>query len=165
MRKVFWILMVLMVLMVLSAPAWAQYQYVLFREATPAAAASVVTVQQPATGARNVRLVSIYVYCAVDCGFSLERDGTAATTTASTPTPMNSSVPVSKATGFHTSDVGTGVTLAKFSLVAKSSIVLSASNGGLGNVSLTGQGTGKNITVRSSSISGLIQIAIMFTEQ
>ena len=56
--------------------------YTAYREATLAGAAEVVTVQQAASPAKTIHLDAASVYCSVDCVVTIERNGTAATTTA-----------------------------------------------------------------------------------
>lgn len=136
-------------------------QYVVSRTASLSSAAAVVTVQQPASGAASVvHFVGAYVYCSAACDVTLERNGTAATATATTPVSVNSSVPAAKSTAFYSSDVGTGSTIGTYSLPASGSQVLD-----LSAVYLYGSGTSKNVTVRTSAITGTVKIVIQFSEE
>jgi hypothetical protein len=66
------------------------------------------TLQQPATGASKVRVVSATVYCSVSCELLQTRGGTAATATAATVRDVNGKGVTAKATVFLRSNVGSG---------------------------------------------------------
>lgn len=143
----------------LAVGALAQGEYVIVRASSPSSAAEVVTVQQPATSAYKLNFVGAYFYCSVACEVTLERNGTAATATSSTPTPINSSYQAAKASGFYGSDVGTGTVIGKYTLAAGGSQVLD-----LAAIHITAQGTTNNLTLRTSSITGDVKIMIQFRE-
>lgn len=151
----------LLTLLLCLAGLGSAQQYVAYKEAALSAAASVVTVQQPAaTAPRVLRFANATLYCSAACDITLERSGTAATATALTPTPLKPSIPAAKALAFHTSDVGVGTVLNKFSLAAGATLTVD-----LSAVSFIGTGTTKNLTLRTSSITGTARIAIQFSEE
>ncbi|MBM3892137.1 MAG: hypothetical protein FJ388_23730, partial [Verrucomicrobia bacterium] len=93
--------------------------YAALRESALVGAAEVITVQQPATGARTIYFREGYVYCSVTCSFQLERDGAAATATALTVTKLHASNESTAATAFRSSDVGAGTAVSPvYSLAA-----------------------------------------------
>jgi hypothetical protein len=141
--------------------AFAQADYVALYEASLTSAASVVTVQAPASSAaRIVRFVGAYIYCSVQCDVSLERDGTAATATALTPVGVSSQAPAAKTKAFRSSDVGVGTVIGKYTVPAGGTQVID-----LTSVVIAGAGTGKNLTLRTASITGTARISIQFREE
>lgn len=144
-----------------SQPSRAQPYYAVKRDVTLSSASSAVTVQQPATGSRVAQFVNAYVYCAVACEITIERNGAAASSTAATIDRHNPETTVaSAAQAFHTSNVG----------AASSSIgpILLAAGGGqvldLSSYQMRGDGTGSNLTVRTNVISGRVVIIIRWME-
>lgn len=133
--------------------------YTVVRDATLSGAAEVVTIQQPATGASKVRLLWASVYCSVACDVTQERNGTAATTTAATAAKVNpDKADSAAATVFHTSNVGVGTVISK-----------TPTSGGTATISfdkivLVGDGTTKNYTIRTSSITGRVVIVLAWEE-
>ena len=133
--------------------------YVAYREATKAGAAEVVTVQQAAKGTRTVHLDAASVYCSVDCVVSVERNGTAATGTALTRTPVNTAT-AATATAWHTSNAGTGTVLAKYLVTAGTDKKI-----GLRGVVLRQTAPGENVTIRTASITGDVRIVVRWGER
>lgn len=142
------------------------WEYVAAKTITLSDATGALTIQQPATGSRTVRLISAYVECSVDCTVTVERDGTAATETALTaarisPTNAGGTVPAAKAGAYHTSDVGEGTDLT-------TALRLLATEQGktldLTGIYLVGDGATKNVTLRSSSITGEFSASIRWEE-
>ncbi|MFB3828949.1 MAG: hypothetical protein ACE15B_19440 [Bryobacteraceae bacterium] len=133
--------------------------YTAQREATLAGTAEVVTIQQPATTTGNhFFLDEAAVYCSVDCTFTVERSGTAATTTAFTPAPANPGIVAAKATAFHTSNVGASTVIGKYYVAAGGEKVVNLRAIRLRN------GTRDNLTVRTSSITGTVRILVRWAE-
>lgn len=148
----------LSVLLLLVSSAFAQAEYVALYEANLSAAASVITVQSPATGAaRSVRFVGAYVYCAAVCDVTLERDGTAATATAITPAAVSLSAPAAQTKAYRSSDVGAGTVIGKYTIPAGGTQVID-----LGSAVILR--AGGNLSLRTSSITGIARIAIQFRE-
>ena len=123
---------------------------------------NVITIQQPATGARTVQGKFVEVYCSVTCDVEVERDGTAATGTEATIVAVNrnavNTTPKFKA--YHTSNVGEGTTLYLRPVPTGGSIVL-----GMESIFLTGNGTAKNWTIRvTAGSSGRLTINLKVDE-
>lgn len=146
----------LALLFVLALCAQAQ-DYVAVKETALTGAAEVITIQQPATGALTVRFKTAWVDCSVACTITVERNGTGATATTLTPSPLNSGT--AKAKAWSGSNVGTGTVISKFSLPAGSGVPLN-----LAGITLVGNGISKNLTIRTSSITGTVHINIVWTE-
>ena len=145
-----------------TLPLW---EYTASKTITLAGATGALTIQQPASGARRVRLISAYVECSVDCTVTVERDGAAATGTALTPakvSPTNpaGTVPAAKAEVYHTSDVGAGTDLTTaITLTPLEGLTLD-----LRGIYLIGDGAAKNVTIRSSSITGDFSASVRWEE-
>lgn len=126
---------------------------------TLSSAATACTIQQPATGANNVRLMYAQVYCSVACTATQERNGTAATATAGTVKRVNPDrTDTITANIFSASDVGVGTAFVVKPLVAGTTIVK------LDGIYLIGNGTAKNYTVRIASMTGDVAIAFEWEE-
>lgn len=136
-----------------------QYNYIATKATTLSNAAEVVTIQQPASGSRTVHFHGAYVSSSVACAITVERDGTAATATALTAVPFNSTTPAAKATPFSGSDVGTGTVIGRYDIAAGGSVSID-----LSDKQLFGDGTSKNLSIRTSSISGDVKIDITWGE-
>ena len=154
----------LLVLLLLAATLSAQRYYLrhyeALKETALAAAAEVVTIQQPATGSRTVYFKEAYVYCSVACTFTVERDGVAAAGTALTVLLLHAGNPATAVTAWHTSNVGAGTTVSPtYALGAGDYIIID-----LTRFVLVGDGTAKNLTVRTNSITGTVRIAIIWEE-
>lgn len=135
--------------------------YVVVKETALTSAAEVITIQAPASGftTGTARMVAGWVDCTVTCVVTVERNGTAATATALTRTPMNNTGSTSKMLAFSGSDVGTGTIIGKFELLNGGGAPI-----GLSGITFTGNGTTKNITIRISSITGTVHVNIRWTE-
>jgi hypothetical protein len=131
------------------------------QSATLVSAAQVVTVQQPASASMQVVFQGAYIYCSVACSWTLERNGTAATSTTQTPTQVNPTTNIAAtATGWVSSNVGVGTVIGNYSLGAGQSLSIN-----LAGVFMTGNGTGSNLTLRSSSVTGTTNCIIQWTER
>ena len=128
---------------------------------SPAAGASVLTIQQPATGSLTVEALWAKVYCSVDCVITLERSGTAATATAATEVGTTASTSTATVTAFSDSDVGNGTTVDKYTIEAGKEIAVDLT---AYNLWLIGNGTTKNITLRSDSITGTVRMTLAWRE-
>ena len=134
--------------------------YTLYKETNLTAAAEVITVQQPAGGTgKRVELIDATLYSAVAADFTLERDGTAASSTTLTPTPWRSGMPVATAGGYSSSNVGTGTVLHKETLTAGGRVVLD-----LVGYSMFDEGAGRNYSIRTNAVTGIVRIALRFKE-
>lgn len=136
-------------------------RYTVMKTTSLSGAAEKVTVQQPSTGAKRVRFLTAVVYCSVACTVTMSRDGTAATGTALTPVALSSAYPAATATGWHTSNAGSGTALSPaFPLVAGATQVFDISG-----IELSGSSTAKNFSVATNSITGTAMIQIFWREQ
>lgn len=134
-------------------------QYLVSYAATLSSAAGVVTVQQPASGGRNVQFVWASLYSSVACAYTFERDGTAATMTAGTVAKINPDIRNATATVFTASDVGAGTNLGNHGLAAGAEQPFN-----LDDKTLHGDGTAINFTIRTAAISGDVKIVIAWKE-
>lgn len=140
--------------------SYGQITYTASKTTALSGAAEVVTVQQAASSARNVQFVSAFVDCTVACTVTIERNGTAATATALTPAPANPDASAAVATAWSGSNVGTGTVITRASIPAGGSLVVD-----LSRIYFTGSGAGKNLSVRTNSITGTVDIVITWTEK
>jgi hypothetical protein len=122
--------------------------------------AEVITIQQPATGAKYVRFSGASVYASVETGLTLERDGTAATSNTLTTAALSALSTASTATAWSASNVGSGTTLATYTVPVGQTLVLD-----LSNVWLIGDGTAKNLTLRTSAVTGTVKVNVCWEER
>lgn len=145
--------------LVLVGSSWGQLTYTVSKTTTLSSSAEVVTVQQPATGAMVVKFISAYIDSTAACTITIERSGTAATTTSLTPVGLSSNQAAATTTAYYSSDVGTGSVMTRASIPAGGSIVVD-----LTRFTMSGNGTSKNLTVRTGTCSGTVDIVITYTE-
>ena len=131
---------------------------------TLSANSKACTIQQPASGARDTQLVSAYIYSTVALTVTQERNGTAASATAVTPTALNpEQVAAATAAVYEASNVGSGTVLggsaATIAIPATSGVTLE-----LEDIQLRGNGTTKNYTIRTSSATGTVTIILKFRQ-
>lgn len=150
-------------LLLLTLPflAQAQISYVVTKQTALSAAAEVITVQQPTTASKQVNFKTAYIDCSVACGLTIERNGTPATTTTLAVGNVNLNETAASSKAFSSSNIGTGTVLATLSIPAGGSIVIDLSTIQF----LQGADQGKNLTLRTSSITGTVNIIIGLTEQ
>lgn len=130
-----------------------RYEYVVHYTYSLSSAAAVTTLQQPSTGGKRVEFKTAYVECSVACTVTVERDGTAATATALTPTKVNAFAPTAAFNAFRNSDVGSGTALSPaYSVPAGGSIAID-----LSGVFMEGSGTGINVSLRTNSVTGTVK--------
>ena len=135
-------------------------------------AGTTATIQQPATGAQQVQLEQIVVYCSVACNVTQTANGTAATATAGTiqailPNPLSSSAQpvVPNVTFWTASNVGAGTAQAGIFHIGglgTQDFCLSTACGALRTVYLAippgSPGGNANYSVTISSITGTANI-------
>lgn len=144
----------------MSSCLFGQNVYTVSKTTTLSSSAEVVTVQQPATGSLITRFISAFVDSASGCAFTIERNGTPASSTALTPAPANPSVtPAATTTAWYSSNVGTGTVLTRATLPAGGGIIVDITK-----VFLQGNNKGQNLTVRTASCSGVVDIVITYSE-
>lgn len=133
--------------------------YSITKKTSLSAAAEVITIQQPSSGARSVRFEAATLYCSVACEVTLERDGSAASSTALTVNKLaGSAVPNPTVQAFSSSNVGSGTVLARYNVPAGSTLVVDL--GSFGWV----EGSNRNITFRTDAITGVFVINVFWTE-
>jgi len=130
--------------------------YLVSQKTTLTGAAEVVTVQLPPATSVNVAFERASVYCSVECEFTLERDGAAATQTAATPVRIIPSDPAPAATAYRSSNVGAGTVLTQYVVPAGGTVVL--------DLRLVLIKAGQNVSVRTSAITGVVIIQFGWKE-
>lgn len=135
-------------------------KYVVYKETTLSSTAEVITIQQPASGAKIVNFTDAFIYCSVACNPQVEINGSGATTTALAVIAEGSALPASPTTAFSASNVGGGTIVGKFSITAGNTYPID-----LIGVQLQGNSTAKNITIRTDAISGTVRIQFRWIEQ
>jgi hypothetical protein len=131
---------------------------------TLAASSETLTVQEPATSSNplNAYFQAAWVYCSVACSFTLQQNCTvAASTTAASIAALNGSPP-STIKAFTASNIGATCTFksAAYEVSAGATYVLDLSRMRL-NKTL---GTGQNLSIVTSSITGNAIITIQWSE-
>lgn len=136
-----------------------QNYYMASHTASLSSAVDAVTVQQPASGARQVKFSGALVRCSVACTITLSQNGTKASTTALAVTPLNLS-PTPASVAFSASNVGSGTTIYTYNIASGDTsdhwIVLEGFT--------LAPGQNSNLTLKTSSITGDTSIAIYFFE-
>lgn len=122
-------------------------------------AAEVVTVQLPATGTNTVNFLGAWVDCTVACTLTVERNGAAATSTTLAVNNINPGQTAAAATGWSSSNVGTGTVISRIGIAAGGGVSID-----LTKIRMTGNGTGQNLTIRTNSITGTVNITIVHSE-
>ncbi len=149
--------------LIFSSAALAQIGYVAQKSTSLTSAAEVITVQQPSSGSKLVEFKSAQVDCSVACSVTVERDGVGnpATSTTLVPRNINPNETTAKATAWSSSNVGVGSVLNIATLAAGSFVVFDL-NGIYLPVS---NNPGNNFTIRTSAITGSVNITIKWTEK
>lgn len=133
--------------------------YSLYQEASLTSAAQSLTVQQIASGTRDIQFKTASMWCNQATTFTLAINGTAATSTTATPTQIFG--PVATATGWTASNVGAGTTVMKYDFLAGANEkVIDLSDFKI----LRGAGTGANLTISTTSITATCRISIKWSE-
>lgn len=124
-------------------------------------AAEVLTVQHLATAKRSITFLTGYAYCSSDCTITLERSGTAATTTSNTIVNLNPNNTFSQGTSaqaFNTSNVGVGTVINTYNLTGGSFISIDLTYFQLSS------GLADNLTLRGNSITGTQTLQLTWKE-
>lgn len=141
-------------------PLLGQNYYTVSKTTTLSSSAEIITVQQPATNALITRFVSARIDSVGACTFTIEINGTPASTTALTPAPVTTGEATATTTAYYSSNVGTGTVIFRGGVAANSWYPLID----LSHTTLSGNGTSKNLTLRTASCSGVVNITITYTE-
>lgn len=127
-----------------------------------AAAATTLTIQQPATGAKAVTLETATIYCSVACDITQKQNGTGATATSATLIPITSTLTSPVTTLFRASNVGSGTALGFiYHLAAGAYVVFDLSKVSLPNTS----SIAVNYSISISAITGTANVTIIGTER
>lgn len=145
---------------VITATCHAQQNYFMAaHSASLTSAADAVTIQQPASGARQVKFNGALVRCSVACTITLSQNGAKATATALAITPLNLS-PNPASVAFSGSNVGGGTTIYTYNIATGDT-----SDHWINLEGFTlAPGPNSNLTLTTSSITGSTVIAVYFWE-
>lgn len=135
--------------------------YSVTKQTVLAAAAETITIQQPATGSRQVSFISVYLDCSVACSWTLLVNGTAATSTTLAVNNVNPGELAAKTTAWSASNVGTGTTVQTYNCASACALSIDLT----GFTFPQGTGTGTNLTIKSSSITGTVDINFKYSEK
>lgn len=129
------------------------------------ATATKFTIQQPSSGGKNIRLESATVYCSVACDVSQSQNGTAATATAGTIRTLPPENTPSSATVFTASDVGSGTALGGVIHIPAGGTIGNTAVLDLSKLALVRGSTAINYTVAIASMTGTVNITLIWSEQ
>lgn len=130
------------------------------------AATTAATVQQPATNGQVASIDQVIVYCSVACNVTFAVNGTAASATAGTitpllPNPLNTPIVL---TFWTASNAGAGTAqgfLTHIPAGATVTFCFSPSCGASSQYYLPATGTGSNFTISISSITGNANVGVI----
>lgn len=145
---------------VAAASAQTQQKYAMFKETALSASAEVITMQQPASGAKNVQFDAISVWCSAECTFTIERDGTAGTVGSQLGFNINDGTSPT-VNAFASSDVGAGSKI----LIKHTVSANTSQSFDMKDVRFFGSGTSKNVSVRFASMTGTVRVYAKWGEQ
>ena len=128
------------------------------------------TLQQPATNAKTVTLETVTVYCSVSCVVTQVQNGTGATATAGTVTPLNPTIAPATSTFWTASNVGGGTAVGTaYHITGAGSVTFCYNNsscpGIINSVTLGNRGINNNYSWVISSITGTVNIGGIEDEQ
>lgn len=149
----------LLVLLSLIKLAEGQVYYSVSKTTTLSGTAEVITVQQPAAGAAIVRGVGIYIDSSVALTITVERNGSAATTTSLAVANVNPGEATAISGAYNSSNVGTGTVITRANIAAGGSLTVDISK-----IIMIGSGASKNFSIRTNSVSGTVNIVIIYSE-
>lgn len=126
-----------------------------------AASAETITIQQPATNSRQVTFISVYVDSTVATTWTLSVNGTAASSTTLAVNNVNPSETAASSKAFSASNVGAGTTIGTYGCAAACNLSIDLT----GLTFPQGTGTATNLTIKSTSITGTVNIVFKFSEK
>lgn len=126
------------------------------------AAGTTLTIQAPAANAKQWTGETAVIYCSVACNVTQAKNGSAATATTGTWTPINPAETTPAATSvFTASNVGSGTTVGPLiHMGAGQTLTID-----LSKVSIGSTGTATNYSIAVSSITGTANISVIGTEK
>ena len=119
-------------------------------------AAETLTIHLPSTATSSVKFDGVSIYSSAACTFTIERDGTAPATTASTVVKLNSTDSTNQALAYHTSNVGSGTNIGTHYAAAGSTAALDYRDKGLLK--------GENFSVKTTGCTATVTIIIKWYE-
>lgn len=135
--------------------------YEIFQEASLSSAVQKITLQQVASGTRDITIVSASMWCDVDTTFTLSVNGTAATATSGTVKKLNAWQQSATAAVWTSSNVGSGTTLRTYPFSAGAGII---STSFYKMVIPRNFGTTGNVTLSTTSITGNCKMSLTWEE-
>lgn len=134
-------------------------KYVITKETSLSAAAEVITIQKPLNSAKFIYFDGISIYSSAECGFTLERDGSAASgASALTIHPLNEHT-ASSAVAYSSSNVGSGTVIGRYTVGAGGTMAID-----LRDIILAGDAV-RNISLRSATCTTTLKITSKWGEQ
>ncbi len=134
--------------------------YAYYKTTSLSGAVETVTVQQPASLAKNVYFQSVTISATSAVTFTLKYDGTAATGTAGTVLALSRDRAAAVATVWHTSNVGAGTTLHTYVLGSNEELTID-----LSHIVMVGDGTAKNVSISTNSVTSTVEITFNWEER
>ncbi len=150
----------LLLLFSIAIVGYSQAVFTVSKTTALSGSAEVITVQQPATTGKVVRGIGAYMDSTAACSITIERNGTAATTTTLVPANLNTDQPVATTTAYSASNVGTGTVVSRATVGAGGWLFIDLSR----LYMLPGAGTGTNFTLRTGSCTATVNIILTYTE-
>lgn len=126
-----------------------------------AAAGYKLTIQQPASNAKQVQLEAVQVYCSVACAVTHSQNGAGATATAGTASSIAPMGAAASATIWTDSNVGAGVASGGITHIPAGQTAVFD----LTKVVLRASGAANNYTIAIASITGTANITFLWSEQ
>lgn len=150
-RKLFSIIPALLACSALRARGFYSYE----KSTTLSGASEAVTIQMPANSSDTAAMQTATIYSSVAATFTLERNGSLATTTQATPSEINGGS-TGDGRAYYSSNVGSGTTIKTYTLSAGQELPIDLLGVGLK--------PGQNVTIRSASMTGSIRIYFQWRE-
>lgn len=149
----------LILALLLVGTSWGQTYYSTSKTTTTSGSTEVVTVQLGG-GLVTARFIGVSIDCDATCTYTVERNGTPATSTSLAIKNINPGEASSRLTAWSASNAGVGSSIiSRGKLSAGGGITID-----LSKITMSGNDPAQNITVRSGSFSGVINIVIFHQE-
>lgn len=154
------LLKLFLLIALLSLPSWAQRKYYYQETFSLSGEVFSVTVQQPSTSPRPIQFTGAQVRCTAEVTVTLEKNGTAASNTATTSQVLDGRARSSTSVVYTDSDVGDGTDIVVDKAVANELLVFTGS----GLYIPASVGTQGNFTLKSNSITASCYVYIQWEE-
>lgn len=119
MKRTFALLLLLIVVCIQAALG--QYSpdtFYVFKKTTLSGAAESITIQQPTSSAKSIKVLSFWVHCSVACVANTKRNGAPPSGTALTVVQQDVDSPPSTVSAYYSSNVGDGSALGDYAVAA-----------------------------------------------